>query len=167
MVEKYLGADVADDIFRSAFIVGTMTEKQACDAIESMEKGAQILDSIKAVTGGIKNLVSAGKGTLDLGKDIAKTVAAVGLLGVGTGVLGSTAWDAVKERLSQDDPEAKFNTDVEALYHNRKRELEDQKWMNRVRAMRDDLRRNYKKMSTEEYAEKYRKLQDALDERKS
>ena len=39
--------------------------------------------------------------------------------------------------------------------------------MAKVRGMRDELKRGYKKMTTDEYAAKYNELMEALDERRA
>lgn len=168
MVEKYLGKDAADSIFTAAVITAKIPEKQACALADGLEKDAfPLSDVIKS----LKGLGGAATGAVDKLIDYAGSSAkAVGLLatiGAGTGVAGASIWDMLKTRYSQEDPETEFNNKAEAMYGDRKRELADAKWMDRVRRMRDELRRGYKKMSTEEYAEKYQALQDALDERKS
>lgn len=174
MVERYLGKEAADDIFMSALLTGLLPEKQACDMMGGIEKDASplatILAGLKMGKDGLVNVFKGGTHALDktfeYGADSAKALGLLAALGGAAGVLGSSAYDILKERVTQEDPEAKFNDDIEAMYANKTRELSDARWMDRVRAMRDDLKRGYKKMPTEEYAVKYKALQDALDERK-
>ena len=172
MVEKYLGKEVAEDIFYSGMITGLMTEKQAGEILYGIEKGAAInwAKLVASLPGGIKAL---GSGLIGGAKEtagaLAKVPGAVGklaLLGAGTGVVGATAYDILKENVTSEDPKAELNAKTEAMYRNKRRELEDAKWMTRVREMRDELKRGYKKMTTEEYSEKYKALMDALDERR-
>ena len=165
MVEQYLGRETADDIFFSAMLSGMIPEKQASDLAEGIHKGAQVMDALKKALGA---LGSIGKGfgyAADAVKTIPPVLGGTAIGGAATGVLGATVYDILKERVSQEDPEAKFNSDIENLYTHKKREVEDARWMNRVRAMRDELKRGYKKMPTEEYAAKYKALMDALNER--
>lgn len=162
MVEQYLGRETADDIFFSAMLSGLIPEKQACELAVGIQKGAQVMDAIKKVIGG---LGSIGSGAMTTAKAIPPAIGYTALGGAASGVLGATVYDILKERVSQEDPEAKFNSDIEHLYAHKKRELEDAKWMSRVRAMRDELKRGYKKMTTEEYTTKYKALMDALNER--
>ena len=162
MVEQYLGREMADDIFFSAMLSGMIPEKQASDLAEGIQKGAQVMDALKNALGAI------GKGfgyAADAAKTIPPVLGGTAIGGAATGVLGATVYDILKERVSQEDPEAKFNSDIEHLYTHKKREIEDAKWMSRVRAMRDELKRGYKKMTTEEYTTKYKALMDALNER--
>lgn len=166
MVERYLGKQGARDIFMAAMITGLMTEKQAHAMAEGFEKGATVKDILANLASAGKLLGGAGGVAVDAAKMIPPAVGWAVATGATTGILGTMAYDAIKERMSQEDPEAKFDADLEALYNRKNRELKDAAWMKRVRSMRDDLRRNYKKMSTEEYAAKYKALEDALDERK-
>ena len=149
MVEKYLGRQQADDLFRASMIAELATEKQA------------------GVLGDVGSLLSNGVGgVLGAIKEVPSSLGWLALTGAGLGTVGSLAYDAVKERMSHDDPEAEFNADIEALYEARRRELDDAKWMSKVRTMRDELKRGHKKMTTKEYAKAYKALEDALDERR-
>ena len=164
MVEQYLGRETADDIFFSSMLSGLLPQKQASDMIQSFQKEAdnnwlKWLDLIgSGITGGLGHV-------WDAAKSIPPALGYTALGGAASGVLGATVYDILKERVSQEDPEAKFNSDIEHLYKHKKREIEDAKWMSRVRAMRDELKRGYKKMTTDEYTTKYKALMDALDER--
>lgn len=162
MVEQYLGRETADDIFFSAMLSGMITEKQASDLAEGIHKSAQVVDALKKAIGALGTI---GSGALTTVKSIPPVLGGAALGGAATGALGATVYDILKERVSQEDPEAKFNSDIEHLYTHKKREVEDARWMDRVRAMRDELKRGYKKMPTEEYASKYKALMDALNER--
>lgn len=162
MVEQYLGKEAADNIFFTSMLSGLIPEKQACELAVGIQKGAQVMDALKKAIGA---LGTVGSGALTTAKSIPPILAGTALGGAATGVLGATVYDILKERVSQEDPEAKFNSDIEHLYTHKKREIEDARWMSRVRALRDELKRGYKKMTTEEYATKYKALTDALNER--
>lgn len=167
MVEQYLGKEASDDIFLSAMLTGIMSEKQASEVLEKIEKQAIDWKTIGQSLGKGGNLLWNGLGhTWNALKEVPPAVGKVALIGAGTGVLGASLYDILKERVTQEDPEAQFNADIEAMYANKKRELEDSEWMNKVRALRDELKRGYKKMPTDEYATKYKALLAALDERK-
>lgn len=117
------------------------------------EKQAQIGD----VLGGLWN---AAKGSAGLIRDL-------GIYGALGGALTGAGYNIIKDRITAPSPEDEFNHKVERIVTNHKRELEDAKWMDRVRGMRDELARNYKKMTPEEYAKKYNALVSALDERRA
>ena len=165
MVEKILGERQAKDIFFSAMLTGMMTEKQAEDALGMIEKRGQatMLDWLKGIGGA---LTHGGGMIADTVKAIPPALGWTALLGASAGGLGAMSYDAIKERVSSEDPEAKFNADVESYYAGKKRELTDSKWMAKVRSMRDELKRGYKKMPPSEYARKYKALIAALDEKK-
>ncbi len=158
MVEQYLGKEAADDIFFMSMLSGLIPEKQACELAIGIQKDAGVMDALKKAIGVVGAIGSGAK-------SIPPILAGTALGGAATGVLGATVYDILKERVSQEDPEAKFNSDIEHLYTHKTREIEDARWMDRVRAMRDELKRGYKKMTTEEYATKYKALMDALNER--
>jgi len=151
MIEKFLEEGQAESIFKAAVLTGLMTEKQAADLVGGFEKDAWLSD----VLSGIGKVVS----------NIPGTVFTTAALGAGAGVVGASAYDTIKDRLTQEDPESKFNSDMEALYAARTRELEDAKWMAAVRDKRDKLKKGRKKMSPEEYSAEYNKLLDMLRER--
>lgn len=151
MIEKFLEEGQAESIFKAAMLTGLMTEKQAADLVGGFEKDAWLSD----VLSGIGTVISKIPGT----------VLATGTLGAISGVVGASAYDAIKDRLTQEDPESKFNSDMEALYAARIRELEDAKWMAAVRDKRDKLKKGRKKMSPEEYSAEYNKLLDMLRKR--
>lgn len=166
MVEKILGSQQTSDIFYSAMLTGLLNEKQAAELADNLEKKAAfdwlkfIRGAGSAVVGGVKDTASA----------LAKIPGAVGklaLLGAGTGIIGATAYDVLKENVASDDPEAELNAKIEAMYKGRQKELEDAKWMAKVRGLRDELKRSYKKMTTDEYTAKYNELVAALDERRA
>lgn len=170
MVEKILGKEQTSDIFFASMLTGLLNEKQAAELSERLEKEAKfdwakfLLGSGKAigsaVVGGAKETASALAG-------VPGAVGKLALLGAGTGILGATAYDILKENVASDDPKAELNAKLEAMYHGRQKELEDAKWMAKVRGMRDELKRGYKKMTTDEYAAKYNELMEALDERRA
>lgn len=171
MIERFLGEEVAGDIFYASMITGLMPEKDASDMELGFEKSAAVdpntvLKYLNSAGSLAKNtigkLYDAAVGAV---KAVPPSLGITMLLGAGTGAIGTMAYDAIKERMSQEDPETKFYSDVEALYAGKKNEKDDSAWMDRVRAMRDDLKRNMKRMSTAEYAEKYKALEKALDER--
>lgn len=173
MVESILGRQQAEDIFVAAALSGLVGEKRAGAVAEEMEKGASVGSFIKAAPifidkaiGYLGDSWKAGKGAVDLVGGLSGLVGKTALLGAGSGILGANAYDIIKQHVTEEDPETELKNKIEAIYAAKKRELEDSKWMDRVRKMRDELRRGYKKMTTEEYAEKYKELSDALDERK-
>ena len=157
MVEKILGDRQAKDIFFSAMLTGILTEKQAASV---MEKDASLWKDILDTVGG--GLGFAGK-TIS---KIPPTLGWTALLGASAGGLGAMAYDAMNERVSQEDPEKKFNDDLEILYKGKKREIEDAKWMARMRAKRDKLVREGKKMDPDTYKKEFDDLVSGLDERK-
>ena len=176
MVEKILGEQQTKDIYFSAMLTGLLNEKQSAYLSECLEKEAQAgaspsFNLLKFLLGSGKALGSAAiGGAKETANAFAKIPGALGklaLLGAGTGILGATAYDILKENVSGDDPKAKLNAKIEAMYNNRKKELEDAKWMAKVREMRDELKRGYKKMTSEEYESKYNELMEALDERRA
>ena len=169
MVEKYLGNETAADIFVSAMISRVVTEKEAENLVSIMKKEAQngggessLLSFFKNIGKPIARLWSTGTGALKSVPPALGWIAATGATG---GVLGTYLYDILKERLSHEDPEADFNSKVEALYRGKTKEIEDAQWMDKVRSMKDRLKRDYKKMSTEEYRKAYSELVAALDER--
>ena len=155
MIERYLGKERAEDLFIASMLTGTMSDKEASEMKRELVKKADFWDFTKSVAGGIGGLA----------KEIPPALLNTMLLGAGTGALGATAYDVIKERVSHEDPEAKFNSEIEGIYRGRKAELDDAKWMERVRDMRDNLKRNYKKMTNDEYRKKYQELINALDEK--
>lgn len=148
MAEKYLGKELVCDLFAAAMVSGTMSEKDASDMLCRMEKDAGIL-------GGLQKTVSSVWPTLGL----------AAALGASTGVIGMAAGDALQERLSSEDPETKHQNELETMYSHKRQEKKDAMWMAKVRAMREELVRGYKHMSTKEYTAKYNALLRALDEK--
>ena len=163
MVEKYIGEKAARDIFRSAMMEGLK-------AGYSLEKSAQSrLDWLNFARNIIGDTAKTSRSVFgDVASAFSSIPSAIGIiagLGAGTGALGAYAYDAMKNRVSAEDPEAKFNQDIEILYGQRRKELEDARWMSKVRTMRNELKRGYKKMSADEYRSKYNALVKALNER--
>ena len=161
-----LGGEAAGRLFRAG-MASVDSDGRVMGVLSAMEKGAGdgigLAGTIVKLLSGAKNVA---KGTLGMGVDSIKALPTVAAVGAGTGVLGAMGIDALMQRMEQDDPEARINADIDAMYSRRGRELEDAAWMEKVRGMRDELRRGYRRMPTEEYAAKYRALMDALDERK-
>jgi hypothetical protein len=121
------------------------------------EKQAGILDSIGKIGEGAFGALKGGAGLM---RDF-------GIYGALAGVLSGAGYNIIKDRVTAPSPEDEFNNKVKQIVANRRRELEDSKWMERVRGMRDELSRNYRKMTPEEYSEKYNALVAALDERRA
>lgn len=161
MVEEILGRKQAEDVFFSAMMSGMLTEKQACEFMEKKAKGK--LDAVKYLLGLVG---SVGGGIADTVKAIPPALGWTALLGASTGGLGAMAYDVLKDRVSQEDPESKFNADMEAMYSAKERELKDARWMSKVRAKRDRLMREGRKMDPDEYAKAYGSLVSDLDEKK-
>lgn len=168
MVEEILGKQVADDIYNASRITALMTEKQAEEVAALIEKDAfSLKDLVTALKTVGKGTVAAGTGVLDLIKAAPKSIGYLAMAGAGTGALGGAAWNTLSGSMAKEDPREKLNARIESMYAIKKRELEDAKWMDKVRSMRDELKRGYKKMSVEEYSKKYNDLVAALDERKA
>ena len=167
MIEKYLDKDLAKDIYMAGYITGRASEKRACVMAHSLEKNAG--NGFAALKKTLAGVVGAGSGIfsglLDAATKAPKALFHTAILGSSLGALGTVGADAIKERLVQEDPEEKFDNEISDMYKYKKRESEDAKWMTRVRALRDDLKKNYKKMSLDEYTTKYNALISALDER--
>ena len=166
MVEKILGEGQAEDIFFSAMITGLLNEKQASDVIGSIEKGADI--DWKRLGSGLWDTFKGGASAF-LGA-IKETPAAVGwtaALGGGLGVLGANLYDSMKKRLTEEDPETKLNNEKELIYSMKERELEDSRWMGRIRRLKDALKRaaRDKSVTNRKYRKDFESLLDALKER--
>jgi len=166
MVEKILGSQQTSDIFYSALLTGLLNEKQAAELAENLEKKAAF-DWLKFLHGAGSAVVGGAKDTASALAKIPGAVGKLALLGAGTGIIGATAYDVLKENVASDDPKAELNAKIEAMYKGRQKELEDAKWMAKVRGLRDELKRSYKKMTTDEYTAKYNELVAALDERRA
>lgn len=166
MVDKILGKENADDIFFASMLTGLITEKKANEIIHEMEKDAF---SVAKFLAGLKTAgrtaLAGASGLVDAVTAVPKGIMNLVAAGAGTGALAGGAYNILKDSLQQEDPKTKMNRKIEAMFKNRKRELEDAKWMDRVRLMRDELKRSYKKMTPEEYRQKYDALVAALDER--
>lgn len=143
MIEQYL----SNSEIRAEFLSGARDEiqKQA-----EMTKQAQV-----------------GKAFADLLSSGWRGYLALAALSAGVGGLGGAAYNIMKDKITGGDaPEESFKDKISAYYDNKSKELEDQKWMARVRAMRDELQRGAKKMPADEYAKKYQALSRALDEKR-
>lgn len=160
-----LGKEASDRLFRAG-VASVASDGRVMGILSAMEKGAGSGAVLAGLWEALKGIKEVAKGTKEVGESALKMIPPVAAVGAGTGVLGTMAYDALRQRLEQDDPEARLNADIDAMYSRRGRELEDAAWMARVRGMRDELRRGYRKMPTGEYAARYRALLDALDERK-
>ena len=173
--EKYLGRQAAEDLYYASMLTASMTEKQAAELFGLMEKDAfgfaDALSWLKGVgskaIGGIGLMSGAlGKG-VEYAAKIPPALAWTALLGSSAGVIGSMGYDVMKERLAGDDPEAKYNSDVEAIYKSKNRERDDAAWMAKARNKRDDIKRRLKKMTPKDYSREYNELMDILNERKA
>lgn len=159
MVEKYLGQEQADEIFSAGFM------DAMSDAVS--EKRASWAKVLAFLKGAGKATVGVGGHAVDAAHKIISTVPGLAVAGLSTGALGAIGYNAIKDNLMENSPKEELDAKIDAMYSNRTKELESAKWMDRVRAMRDELKRGYKKMSVEEYTQKYQALVDALDERKA
>ena len=166
MVEEIIGKQAAADVFFSSMLSSMVNEKTASDIVLGMEKRskADLLDWLKGIGGAASHALGFG---VDTAKAIPPTLGWLALLGASAGGLGAMGFDVIKDRVSKEDPEAKFNEELEATYAGKERESKDAKWMSRVRSMRDELKRGYRKMTSSEYAKKYKELVSALDEKRS
>lgn len=166
MVEKILGKEHTNDIFFASMLTGLMTEKKANEIIPEMEKDAFSVAKFLAGLNTAGRLTAAGaSGLFRAAAAVPSGIVNLVAAGAGTGALAGGVYNTLKDSLQHEDPKTKMNRKIEAMFKNRKRELEDAKWMDRVRAMRDELKRSYKKMTPEEYRQKYDALVAALDER--
>lgn len=166
MVDKILGKEQAEDIFFASMLTGIMTEKKAHEILPEMEKDAFGVSELIAGLKTLGRLTAAGaSGIIGTAAAVPKGIMHLVAAGAGTGALAGSVYNTLKDSLQKEDPKTKMNRKIEAMFKNRKRELDDAKWMDRVRSMRDDLKRSYKKMTPEEYRQKYDALVAALDER--
>lgn len=156
MVEEILGKDQALDIYRAGKVYGTIEKKGFIPELKALWNAGK--ESVGAGANVAGAGVSAGKNLIDFAMKL-------GLYGLGTGTVAGVGYNLVKDRLEQESPEEEYNRKLEAMYKARSRELDDSKWIRKVKAMRDELKRGYKHMTTKEYTEKYNALLDALDER--
>lgn len=159
MLDKYLTKDQSDALFAAG--ASSVFQKQA--------NWGKVLTFLNTLGKGAIGLVSGGHKLLETGvKDTSEAANILGKLMLGgatVGTAGGIGYNLAKERMSQNSPEEEMNRKIEAMYKKKTRELEDSNWMNKVIAMRDELRRGYKKMTTQEYTKKYIALMDALNER--
>lgn len=173
MIEHYIDKNIAKDIFMAGYITGHIPEKKAYEIASTLEKkgGAPTVgrsiwsvfsSPIKDIWHGAGDLVKTVWTPIEKGPKVMMTAATVG---ASLGALGAAAVDAVKERVTQDDPETEFKNKINNLYKQKVREQEDEKWMTHIRLLKEDLKKNYKKMPLDEYRAKYNALVSALDER--
>lgn len=166
MVERYLGKKQAEDIIFASMLTGVMTEKQAQDSLDGMEKDAFSVVRFLAGLRTAGGVATAGaSGLLKAVTAIPNSIKNLTSAGILAGAVAGGAYNTLKDNMQQEDPKTRMNRKIEAIFRNRKRELEDAKWMDRVRSMRNELKSSYRKMSPEEYREKYDALVSALDER--
>lgn len=167
MLDKYLTNDEIRDIFCSAMFAKAI-EKRAVSPAVGAAGGA-------AAVGGIDkfvDMVSKGLGKApELTKDVAELyMKSIPLSAATSLLLGGAAgglYHIVKEKMTESgDEQISANNKLQALYNARSAELEDQKWMSKVRKMRDDLKKNMKNMTADEYEAQYNALSEALDERR-
>lgn len=165
MIRDHIG-NSADDIFLASMLSGLLEEgaiEKSAQGGNPWQYGIKELFQTLGMAGGMAKNV--GSGALDIIGKIPSVLGSTALIGAGTGALGAVGYDAIKDMVSTQDPEEKLNIELESLYKAKTKEVEDAKWLARVRGMRDELRRNYKKMSKAEYTKKYNELVSALDER--
>ena len=156
MIEDMLGADEARKMFNAGFVMTKHAfEKKALNP-------AGVLAGIKGAGKAVAGLFG---GAAEVGKGVANSIPALMVGGLGIGALGAIGYNSIKDQLTELSPKEKVMAKIDAIYANRAKEIESSKWMERVTGMRDDLRRNYRKMSPQEYNQKYQALVDALEER--
>lgn len=151
-MSECLTKEQSEECFRAGFM-SMLNEKVAAGGFAIAPYLKDFASIGGSLVNGAKNLWGAAKDSM--------------ILGGSTGVLGALGYDVIKEQLTQDDPKVKLRDDIKAIYARKAKELEDSKWMERVRGMRDELVRGYKKMTLDEYREKYDALIKALDERRA
>lgn len=160
MLEMYLNKDEKSACVKVGFVDRTIANMHK----KSIEKSAGGWEVLKDLVGAATSAVGTGAGLV---ADYAKLFPQFFLLGASSGALGGIGYHIMKERMAEKDPREDLQRKIESIYKNKARELSDSRWMDKVRSMKDDLVRNHKKMSTEEYTEKYNALVSALDERKA
>lgn len=154
MIERILGKQQAYDIMCAAIVSETMPEKQASAFVDGLEKEA--FSPLKF----IKGLFNVGAWPI---LATAKSIPHLVVAGAGSGALIGAAYNSLSNRVQEEDPEERTNNKLEAMYEMKARELEDAKWMTRVRALRDELKRG--KLSNEDYEAKFNELVGALAEK--
>ena len=170
ILEQILGSENAAMVYKAGYssVISEKTAQAAAPAavVGAGAAGAGIAASamqwLRGILGGG---VQLGRQGIGLANDSASLARNLAITGIGAGVLGGVGYHLIKERLQRGSPEEELNRKIEGIFSRREREISDKKWMDRVRSMRDDLRRNKNKMSPEEYAKKYEELVKALDER--
>lgn len=169
MVERYLTKEQSDALFAAGASSVLQKKAQAAAAAAGAAKGLGLLGVLKMIKDGTLGFVSSGHSALKTGitdaGEALNLLAKLAIGGAGLGIAGGVGYNLAKTRMSQNSPEEEMNRKIEAMYKNKSRELADAKWMDKVRSMRDELKRGYKKMTTEEYTKKYIALMDALNER--
>lgn len=90
----------------------------------------------------------------------------LGGLGLASGTANGILYNITKNRMTAESAEKEEEINKKlSLYNAKNRELEDAKWMGKVRSKRDNLVRNMKKMTPEEYEAAYNEISNALNER--
>lgn len=159
-MRTYIGKDVA----RRMFIAGAISSSLEKRAQESGGFGNAVSSAGKWLAGLLGGGAAVGKGAYEAGKEGIGLAGNLALMGLGTGVLGGVGYHLIKERLQQKSPEEDMNRKIEAMYSRKAKELESAKKMTAARALRDELNRGRKTMSTDEYRTKYDKLMSMLEE---
>lgn len=163
MTAEYLGKEQANELFSAGFMDAMFDAKLEKKA----EAGLTWAKVLSALKGAGKAGASAGAGATEIVSKLISSIPGLAISGMGVGALGAIGYNTVKDQLTERSPKEELSAKLDAMYENRTKELESDKWMDRVRSMRDELKRGYKKMSVEEYSAKYKALVDALDERKA
>lgn len=168
MVEMFLGDELAKEIFEAGKL-SAMSEKKAVAPVAAAGAAAAGTGlTLSAVGTWLKDLVGGGAEAVATGAeksiDLAKGLA---LAGLATGAIGGVGYNLVKERLQKKSPEEEMQRKIEATYARKSREKEDAKWMSDVRAKRDRLAREWKKMTPGQYAKDYDELMGLLNQRRA
>jgi hypothetical protein len=159
-METYIGKDVA----RRMFIAGAISASIEKKAQDGGGTGNAISSAGKWLAGLVGGGAAVGKGAYEAGKEGVGLAGNLALMGLGTGVLGGIGYHLIKERLQQKSPEEEMNRKIESMYSRKSKELESSKKMTVARALRDELNRGRKTMSTDEYRTKYDKLMSIIEE---
>lgn len=116
-----------------------------------------------------KALEAIGKAVGGLPKTYEEMVSLAMKLGgiavIGGGLAGA-GYYSLKKRLAGGDKTAKemeLRDRMAAMYGNKAKELKSIAWITKARKKRDELERNMKNMTTEEYAREYQNLADMFD----
>lgn len=143
---------------------------RACALMEKDANAwAKVLSTLKGAGGALHKLLGGGyavaKGAKDTFKDTIDLAKSLFWLGVPIGATAGVGYNLAKHSITGESPKEKMNRAIESVFKHKRMEHEDSKWMDDARYKRDNLMRNYKKMTTQDYAAAYEDLVDHLNKR--